>query len=65
MLPGAIDTPMLWENPNVQSGAETIDKADVGTPENIAAAVAFLASEDAAFITGAALAVDGGRLARL
>ncbi len=65
VLPGAIDTPMLWENPNVKSGAETIDKADVGTPENIAAAVAFLASEDAAFITGAALAVDGGRLARL
>lgn len=65
VLPGAVDTPMLWENPNVKSGAETVDKADVGTPENIAAAVAFLANEDAAFITGASLAVDGGRLARL
>lgn len=65
VLPGAIDTPMLWENPNVKSGAETIDKRDVGTPEDVAAAVAFLASQDARFITGAALAVDGGRLAKL
>lgn len=65
VLPGAIDTPMLWENPNVKSGAETIDKRDVGTPEDIAAAVAFLASDDARFITGTTLAVDGGRLARL
>jgi NAD(P)-dependent dehydrogenase (short-subunit alcohol dehydrogenase family) len=65
VLPGAIDTPMLWENPNVKSGAETIDRRDVGTPEDIAAAVAFLASEDAKFITGTTLAVDGGRLAKL
>jgi NAD(P)-dependent dehydrogenase (short-subunit alcohol dehydrogenase family) len=65
VLPGAVDTPMLWENPNVKSGAETIDKRDVGRPEDIAAAVAFLASDDAAFITGSALTVDGGRLARL
>lgn len=65
VLPGAIDTPMLWDNPNVKSGAETIDKADVGRPEDIAAAVAFLASDDARFITGASLAVDGGRLAKL
>jgi NAD(P)-dependent dehydrogenase (short-subunit alcohol dehydrogenase family) len=65
VLPGAIDTPMLWENPNVKSGAETIDKRDVGQPEDIAAAVAFLASGDAKFITGTSLAVDGGRLAKL
>jgi NAD(P)-dependent dehydrogenase (short-subunit alcohol dehydrogenase family) len=65
ILPGAIDTPMLWTNPNLKSGAETLDEADVGKPEDIAAAAAFLASDDAAFITGAALAVDGGRLAKL
>jgi meso-butanediol dehydrogenase/(S,S)-butanediol dehydrogenase/diacetyl reductase len=65
VLPGAIDTPMLWDNPNVNSGAETIDKRDVGTPEDIASAVAFLASDDARFITGTTLAVDGGRLAKL
>jgi NAD(P)-dependent dehydrogenase (short-subunit alcohol dehydrogenase family) len=65
ILPGAIDTPMLWTNPNLKSGAEKLDPADVGKPENIAAAVAFLASPDAAFITGASLAVDGGRLAHL
>ena len=65
ILPGAIDTPMLWENPNIRSGAETIDPSDVGQAEDIAAAVAFLASDAARFITGEALRVDGGRLARL
>jgi meso-butanediol dehydrogenase/(S,S)-butanediol dehydrogenase/diacetyl reductase len=65
ILPGAIDTPMLWDNPNVKSGVEKIDKADVGQPEDIAAAVAFLGSDDAAFITGASLNVDGGRMAKL
>jgi len=65
ILPGAIDTPMLWENPNIKSGAEKIDKSDVGRPEDIAAAVAFLGSDDGAFVTGAALDVDGGRLAKL
>jgi len=60
-----LDTPMLWDNPNVKSGAEKIDKTDVGKPEDIAAAVAFLASDDATFITGTTLNVDGGRLAKL
>jgi NAD(P)-dependent dehydrogenase (short-subunit alcohol dehydrogenase family) len=65
ILPGAIDTPMLWANPNLKSGAEKLDPKDVGKPEHIAAAAAFLASDDAAFVTGASLAVDGGRLAQL
>jgi NAD(P)-dependent dehydrogenase (short-subunit alcohol dehydrogenase family) len=65
ILPGAIDTPMLWDNPNVKSGAEKIDKADVGKPEDIAAAVAFLVSDEAGFVCGAELRVDGGRLDRL
>ncbi len=65
ILPGAIDTPMLWSNPNLKSGAEKLDPKDVGKPEHIASAVAFLASDDAAFVTGASLAVDGGRLAQL
>lgn len=65
VLPGAVDTGMLWSNPNIASGAEKIDKLDVGRPEHIAAAIAYLASDDAGFITGSALNVDGGRLARL
>ncbi len=65
ILPGAVDTPMLWENPNVKSGLEKINKADVGRPEDIAAAIAYLASDDAAFVQGAALRVDGGRLDQL
>lgn len=65
VLPGAIDTPMLWENPNVKSGAEKIDPSDVGKPEDVAATIAYLASDDARFVTGVALRVDGGRLGRL
>ena len=65
VLPGAIDTPMLWSNPNLKSGAESVDKSDIGQPDDVAAAVAFLASADAEFITGTTLAVDGGRLAKL
>jgi NAD(P)-dependent dehydrogenase (short-subunit alcohol dehydrogenase family) len=65
VLPGAVDTPMLWENPNVRSGAEVINKAEIGTPDDIAAAIAFLAGDGARFIWGAGLRVDGGRLVRL
>ena len=36
-----------------------------GATGGFGAAIAFLASEDAKFVTGASLAVDGGRLARL
>jgi len=65
VVPGAVDTAMLRDNPNLKSGAERLDPADVGCPEDVASAVAFLCWDDAAFVTGAALAVDGGRLARL
>lgn len=65
VLPGAIDTPMLWDNPNVKSGEEHIDPLDLGKPEDVASAIAYLASADAAFVQGAMLRVDGGRLDRL
>ncbi|MGI4822530.1 MAG: SDR family NAD(P)-dependent oxidoreductase [Janthinobacterium lividum] len=65
VLPGAIDTPMLWDNPNVKSGVEKINPADVGKPEDVAATIAYLASDDAAFVQGAEVRVDGGRLDNL
>ena len=61
VAPGAVDTPMLWNNPNVKSGVEKVTGA-VGKPEDIAAAICFLASSEARFITGTNLTVDGGRL---
>jgi NAD(P)-dependent dehydrogenase (short-subunit alcohol dehydrogenase family) len=64
IAPGAVNTPMLWSNPNVKSGREKIEGA-IGEPEDIAAAICFLASDEARFITGATLAADGGRLATL
>ena len=65
VLPGAIDTPMLWDNPNVKSGVEWIDKSRVGKPEDIADVILFLASDDARFVQGAAVLADGGRLSQL
>jgi len=65
ILPGAVDTPMLWDNPNVKSGQEKIEQHDVGKPEDIAAVIAFLASDDAAFVQGAQVRIDGGRLDHL
>jgi NAD(P)-dependent dehydrogenase (short-subunit alcohol dehydrogenase family) len=65
VLPGAVDTPMLWDNPNVKSGLETINRADVGSPDDLAAAIAYLASDEAKFVEGTSLIVDGGRLDRL
>lgn len=65
VLPGAIDTPMLWDNPNVKSGLEKIERTDVGKPEDVARLITFLASDEAAFVQGAAVRVDGGRLSQL
>ncbi|WP_347304202.1 SDR family oxidoreductase [Croceibacterium sp. TMG7-5b_MA50] len=65
ILPGAIETPMLRESPNIASGAEVIDPADLGQPEDIAALARFLASDAAGFITGEDIVADGGRMGRL
>jgi meso-butanediol dehydrogenase/(S,S)-butanediol dehydrogenase/diacetyl reductase len=65
ILPGAINTPMLWQNPNIKAGLEQVSKDSIGRPEDIAGVAAFLASEDAAFVQGAMIEVDGGRLSRL
>ena len=64
VAPGAVDTPMLWSNPNIKSGAEKIE-GQVGKPEELAAAIAFIASDEASYINGTTLVVDGGRLDNL
>jgi len=61
VAPGAVDTPMLWSNPNVKSGKEKVAGA-IGQPEDIAAAICFLASDEARFINGTTLIADGARL---
>jgi NAD(P)-dependent dehydrogenase (short-subunit alcohol dehydrogenase family) len=65
VLPGAVDTPMLWDNPNVKSGLEKIDRGVLGKPEDIAAVIAFLAADDSEFVRGSSVIVDGGRLGKL
>jgi 2-hydroxycyclohexanecarboxyl-CoA dehydrogenase len=62
--PGFIDTPMLRASdigPHVDQVAAASPMKRAGRPEDLAAAVAFLASEDAGYITGHTLSVNGGR----
>ncbi len=65
---GSVDTPMLADEMEAMGGVDAVrsvfeDKHPIGriaSPDEIAAAVLYLASDDAAFITGAALPIDGG-----
>ena len=62
VAPGFIDTDMtaaLTESAK-NAALGSIPMGRMGTPENVAKAVAFLAGEDAGYITGQVLAVDGG-----
>jgi len=69
--PGPIDTPLLYRNPGMDDDAvaalkermiEAVPMHRMGEADEVARAVLFLASEEASFITGANLFVDGGLL---
>ncbi len=64
IAPGAIATPInenVWGNPEgLRDLLRKIPNARVGKPEDIAAAVVYLCSDEANYVTGATLFVDGG-----
>jgi NAD(P)-dependent dehydrogenase (short-subunit alcohol dehydrogenase family) len=68
VCPGPTDTPMIMPDEPAKHAAqlrrwsEELPIGRAGRPEDIAQAVLYLASDDAAFVTGTALVVDGGRL---
>jgi NAD(P)-dependent dehydrogenase (short-subunit alcohol dehydrogenase family) len=71
VAPGTIWTERVRQLPDEPGGTEYVEEITkmhpmgrLGEPEEVAKAIAFLASDDASFITGAILAVDGGYLAR-
>jgi len=66
ICPGGINTPLLHRG-SPEAMGQVLDAAqpwpDHGRPEDIAAAALYLASDDARFVTGEALVVDGGMTA--
>jgi len=64
IAPGAIQTPinkaLLEDKPKLNALVEKIPLGRLGQPEDVAGLVAFLASDDAAYISGATLVIDGG-----
>ena len=62
IAPGFIDTPMTHALSDVQKTklSEAIPLGRLGRPEDVAASVAYLASDEAAWVTGATLHVNGG-----
>ncbi|MCY0950406.1 SDR family oxidoreductase [Streptomyces sp. H27-S2] len=65
VCPSIIDTPMtdtsIDHDPSVKEAKAKLNPIGrLGTPEDVANAILFLASDQSSFITGAALTVDGG-----
>jgi NAD(P)-dependent dehydrogenase (short-subunit alcohol dehydrogenase family) len=65
VAPGPIDSHRLWQLTDEQRAgiAARVPLGRSGQPQEVAATVTWLCSEDASFITGAAVAIDGGKLA--
>ena len=64
VVPGATDTPMLTGAGLVGRAREQIPLGRLGRPDEVAAAVAWLLSDEASYVTGSHLVCDGGLMAK-
>jgi NAD(P)-dependent dehydrogenase (short-subunit alcohol dehydrogenase family) len=74
VCPGTIDTPLVQRQrigrteEELRQGAERLRQRHpigrMGTPEEVAAVIAFLASDEASFVTGSLYSIDGGYIAQ-
>ncbi|WP_369403875.1 SDR family oxidoreductase [Secundilactobacillus silagei] len=67
--PGVINTPLIQNKANVSDdqqnmAAKVVPMQRIGEPEEIANVVAFLASDESSYMTGAEIAADGGYTAQ-
>ncbi|MEB7452815.1 SDR family oxidoreductase [Lysinibacillus sphaericus] len=68
VFPGVIETPMTAKLSEAKEAMDMLVKTTpmgrLGQPEEVANAILFLASDEASYITGAELVIDGGYSAR-
>lgn len=68
LCPGPIDTPLIWDSVKAFPNADTIINETIGmtctkrlgTPDDVAEAALYFASERSSFVTGSSLVIDGG-----
>jgi glucose 1-dehydrogenase len=64
IAPGAVATPinktLLEDKPKLNALLKNIPLGRLGTPDDVAGMVAYLASDDASYVTGATFLIDGG-----
>jgi 3-oxoacyl-[acyl-carrier protein] reductase len=62
VAPGIIESPMIQGSFDAETIARIVPMRRVGTPQEVAALVGFLVGEDAGYITGQIISINGGMI---